>query len=120
MNPIISCFVSGKEAIAYGVTFGKILLTTGWCYSIFQFCSLLIQVMNKPGAAFVVNLSKNAYVFIPALAITSRLGGMNGVVWSMPMADVISTITAIPVTLYCIKKCFASGRWFALTVGKPP
>lgn len=110
MKSIIGCFVSGQEAIAYGVTFGKILLTTGWCYSIFQFCSLLIQVMNKPGAALVVNLSKNAYVFIPALAITSRLGGMNGVVWSMPVADVVSTIIAVPVTLYCIKKCFAGGK----------
>ena len=107
MKPIISCFVSGPDAIRYGVTFGKILLTTGWCYCIFQFCSLMIQVMNKPGAALVVNLSKNAYVFIPALAITSRLGGMNSVVWAMPVADVISTIIAIPVTVCCIKKCFA-------------
>lgn len=110
MKPIISCFVSGADAINYGVTFGKILLTTGWCYCIFQFCSLLIQVMNRPMAALVVNLSKNAYVFIPALAITAQLGGMNGVVWSMPLADVISTIIAIPVTIYCTKKCFANGK----------
>lgn len=110
MKPVISCFVSGADAINYGVTFGKILLTTGWCYCIFQFCSLLIQVMNRPIAALAVNLSKNAYVFIPVLAITSRLGGMNGVVWSMPLTDVISTIIAIPVTIYCIKKCFADGK----------
>lgn len=122
MEPIIGCFVSGNDAIGYGVTFGKILLTTGWCYCIFQFCSLLIQVMNKPGAALVVNLSKNAYVFIPALAITSRIGGMNGVVWSMPVADIISTVIAVPVTLYCIKKCFSGGKEEAASVydeGKP-
>lgn len=120
MEPIIGCFVSGADAISYGVVFGKILLTTGWCYCIFQFCSLLIQVMNKPGAALVVNLSKNAYVFIPALAITSRIGGMNGVVWSMPVADVVSTIIAVPVTLYCIKKCFSGGKEEAIhDEGKP-
>lgn len=67
MKPIIGCFVSSPEAISYGITFGKILLSTGWLYCIFQVCALIIQVMNKPGAALAVNLSKNAYVFIPVL-----------------------------------------------------
>ena len=108
MEPIIGCFVSGAEAINYGVTFGKILLSTAWIYCVFQVCSLVIQVMNKPGAALVVNLSKNAYVFIPVLYISAAVGGMNGIVWSMPIADVISTVIALAVMFYCMKKCFAS------------
>ena len=114
MPSIISVFVTGAEAVSYGITFGKIFVSTAWLYGVFQVAAIIIQVMGKAGAALVVNLSKNAYVFIPVLYLSAAVGGMNGIAWAMPLSDVISAIIAVAVMAHTMKKCFSAG-----TTGQP-
>lgn len=106
MEPLARIFVSGDEAVAYGVAFGKIVTSTAWAYGIFQVSSQIIQIMGSATAALVVSLSKNAYVFIPCLYICAAIGGMYGIAWCIPASDVISAVIAVMVMGYNLKKSF--------------
>lgn len=103
---IIGSFVTGAEAIGYGTTFAKIILTTCWIYCLYSVCSMAMQAMDKATASMIVNLARNAYVLIPIMYLLSAIFGMNGIVWAMPISDIISIIIAILVLKYSVDKCF--------------
>lgn len=104
---IIGAFVTGTEAVGYGTTFARIILTTGWIYCLFSVCALVLQAMGRATASTIVNLSHNAYVFIPVMYLMSASFGMNGIVWALPVSDVICIIISAIVLKHSIKSCFA-------------
>lgn len=93
----------------YGTSFARIILTTCWIYCLFSVCAMVMQAMGKATAATVVNLSRNAYVFIPVMYLMSAVSGMNGIVWAIPVSDVISMLIAAFVLKRTIRSCF-TGR----------
>lgn len=105
-DPIIGAFVTGTEAISYGTDFARIILTTCWIYCLYSVCSMAMQAMDQPIASMVVNLCRNSYVLIPIMYLMSAIFGMNGIVWAMPVSDVISIVIAILVLKHTIKSCF--------------
>ena len=107
---IIGAFVSGDEAISYGIYFARVILITLWLYCLFTVCSMALQAMGNATASLIVNMSRNAYIFIPILFIMSGLFGMNGIVWSFPISDIICVIIAGVVLLRAIKNCFEESK----------
>lgn len=103
---IMGAFVTGEEAVGYGTTFARIIMTTAWLYCLFSVCALVLQAMGRATASTVVSLSRNAYVFIPVMYIMSSIWGMNGIVWALPISDVISIIIAVFALKHAIKSCF--------------
>ena len=106
-TPIIRAFVTGTEAISYGVEFGRIILLTCWIYCLISVCGMVLQAMGSVKASLIVNMSRNGYIFIPLLFIMSSLLGMKGIVWSYPVSDIICMIISILVLIPEIKKAFA-------------
>jgi multidrug efflux pump len=106
---IINAFVSSPEAMNYGISFARIILTTCWIYCLFSVCAMVMQAMGKATAATIVNLSRNAYVYIPVMYLMSAIFSMNGIVWAIPVSDVISMIIAAFVLKRTIRSCFQEG-----------
>lgn len=65
-----------------------------------------LQAMGHATASTVVNLSRNAYIYIPIMYIMGAIGGMNGIVWAFPVTDVICIILSVVVLKSSIVKCF--------------
>lgn len=105
---IIGAFVTGPEAVEYGTSFARIILSTCWIYCIYSVCSMVMQSMDKATASLVVNLSRNAYVFIPVMYTLSAVFGMTGIVWALPVSDIISVIIAIVIMRRSIESSFAN------------
>lgn len=103
---IVGAFVTGAEAAGYGVTFARIILLSAWIYCIFTVLSMSLQAMGHATASTVVNLSRNAYIYIPIMYIMGAIGGMNGIVWAFPVTDVICIILSVVVLKSSIVKCF--------------
>lgn len=114
---IMSAFVTGSEAIEYSVSFARIILVTGWLYCLFYVFALALQAMGRATASTVVSLSRNGYVYIPVMFLMSALFGMNGIVWAIPVSDVISIIIAVIALKYATKSCF--GEKAGSTVSAP-
>lgn len=69
---------------------------------------MAMQAMDRPTASMVVNLCRNSYVLIPIMYLMNGIFGMMGIVWAMPISDIISIVISIFVLKHTIKSCFSS------------
>jgi Na+-driven multidrug efflux pump len=92
---IVSVFLTEPEALNYGVNFAKILQSTAFIFGIFYCFNNAIQAMGAAAASFVVNISRQGLIYIPALFVLQGILGMHGLIWAQPVADVLSIALAI-------------------------
>ena len=104
LDPIVSAFLTDPEAYTYAVDFSKILLVTGPLFGVFYVLTNAIQAMGSATAALIVNLSRQGFVYIPALYLLDALVGVTGLAWAQPLADVISVLFGLALYLWSYKK----------------
>lgn len=92
---LIRIFITEPAAMDYGVRFLHILLTTSFLFGIFYVLANALQAAGKAAAALIVNLSRQGFIYIPALFLLKALLGADGLVWAQPVADVLSTVLVV-------------------------
>ena len=96
---IVRAFLTDTAAFDYGVAFSRILLCTGCLFGVFY---VLISALQANGAAtesLIVNISRQGLIYIPAMFILGALFNETGLIWAQPVADVLSLILAIALTV---------------------
>lgn len=77
-------------------------------------CSLVIgvffQAIGKPVSAMLLSLSRQIIFMIPTMYILAAVMGIDGLLWSGPVADGLSGITAIITAVACWKGIFKEGE----------
>ena len=53
-----------------------------------------LQAMGAATPSLIVNLSRQGFIYLPALFILEAVIGINGLIWAQPVADVLSLILA--------------------------
>lgn len=94
-NQIVGVFVTNPDAFSYGIRFVRILLTTSFLFGIYYVLLNAIQAMGAGTEALIMNLSRQGFIFIPALFILEAIIGIHGIVWAQPVADVLSMLLVI-------------------------
>nr|WP_298053290.1 MATE family efflux transporter [uncultured Lachnoanaerobaculum sp.] len=94
-NQIVGMFLSESEAFNYGVEFSRILLTTSFLFGIFYVLSNALQAMGASTSAFIINMSRQGLIYIPAVFILQTVVGIKGLLWAQPVADILSVILVI-------------------------
>ena len=97
---IVGVFLTGGDAFSLGVSFARIIMSTGALFGVFYLISNSIQSIGSAIPTFIISISRQGIVYIPSLFILNVTVGMNGMVWAQPVADVLSTVLAI--VLYTI------------------
>ncbi len=103
-SQIVGAFLTETEAFRYGVTFSRILLTTSFLFGMFYVLSNALQAMGAATAAFIINLSRQGLIYIPAIFILQKAIGRNGLLWAQPVADVLSVLLVLVLYHYAEKK----------------
>lgn len=103
-SQIVGAFLTEAEAFRYGVTFSRILLTTSFLFGMFYVLSNALQAMGAATAAFIINLSRQGLIYIPAIFILQKAIGRNGLLWVQPVADVLSVLLVLVLYHYAEKK----------------
>lgn len=93
-NQIVSAFLTNSAAFEYGVTFSRILLSTSFLFGVFYVISNAIQACGAATEAFIVNISRQGIIYIPALFLLGTLFQETGLIWAQPVADVLSLALA--------------------------
>ena len=106
-DQIVHAFLSDPEAVTYGVRFTRILLSTSFLFGIYFVLSNAMQAMGAATQAFIINISRQGLIYIPALFILQALLGINGLVWAQPVADVLSMILVLILYTIAIRKVSA-------------
>lgn len=103
-NQIVGVFITDPDAFSYGIRFVRILLTTSFLFGIYYVLLNAIQAMGAGTEALIMNLSRQGFIFIPALFILEAIIGIHGIVWAQPVADVLSMLLVIVLYRQCMEK----------------
>ncbi|MGI6118619.1 MAG: MATE family efflux transporter [Bilifractor sp.] len=103
-NQLVSAFLSEPDAFDYAVKFARILLCTGPLFGMFYVITNTLQAMGAAVASLITNISRQGLVYIPMLFILDIFFGADGLVWSQPVADVISFIVGAIMYIVVSKK----------------
>ena len=105
IRPIVTAFLTDKNALEYGIEFSRILLSTGWLFGLFYVLVNALQAMGQARPSLIVSVSRQGLIYIPAVYLMGTMLGRNGLVWAQPVADVLSLIMVVWLLARTIKKC---------------
>ena len=91
---IVKAFLTNEAAFAYGFRFSRILLSTSALFGVYYVLTNTLQAMGAATPSLIVNLSRQGFIYLPALFILEAMIGINGLIWAQPVADVLSLILA--------------------------
>lgn len=92
---IVEAFLTDGDAFIYGFHFSRILLSTSILFGVYYVLTNTLQAMGAPTPSFMINLSRQGIIYIPALFILEAILGVNGLIWAQPAADILSLLLAI-------------------------
>lgn len=105
IRPIVTAFLTDKNALEYGIEFSRILLSTGWLFGLFYVLVNALQAMGQAKPSLIVSVSRQGLIYIPAVYLMGTMFGRTGLVWAQPVADVLSLIMVVWLLARTIKKC---------------
>ena len=118
IQPILGFCVGAKlwkrfqEVLRFSLVFSVILgiaLTTSSLFGIFYVLINTIQAMGAATASFIINLSRQGIIFIPALLIMKAVLGLTGLIWAQPIADIASILLAAMLYVRAYKNLSMTG-----------
>ena len=103
LDSIVSAFLTEADSFAYAVSFSKIMLTTCFLFGVYYVLTNALQAMGAAKSAFIVNISRQGLIYIPVLFVFGALWGIDGLAWTQPAADILSTVLVILLYFLAIK-----------------
>ena len=104
INQIINAFLFDQSAHDYAVTFGRILMSTSILSGLFFVLGSALQAMGAAKEALIINLSRQGFIYIPAMFVLNILLFAEGLVLAQPVSDVLSTALVIFLYYRTIKR----------------
>lgn len=92
---IIRIFIDNAEVISLGTYFLRATVSICPVLGIYFIFTFSFQAMGKALPSLILAISRQGFVFIPAIIIGNSLFGLHGIVWAGPLADAISLIISV-------------------------
>ena len=98
---ILSLFGEGSESyFEFGVKFFRIFLFFTWANCLQPITSTFFTSIGKPIKGVFLSMTRQMIFFMPFLVIMPMFLGIEGIVYTGPIADVLSAIVAITMALF--------------------
>lgn len=95
-DKILALFGTGsKEYFEFGTRYFRIFLFFTWLNALQPITSTFFTSIGKPVRGIVLSLTRQIIFFLPLLLILPRFFGIDGIVYTGPVSDVLSAIAAI-------------------------
>ena len=94
-NSIVRVFLINPEAFAYAVDFLRMKLTSSVFFTIFFIFVNALQAMGAAKASFVLSFCRQCVLYVPLLFIMNHFMGLYGLVWALPMAELLSLLQTV-------------------------
>lgn len=101
---VIGVFINDANVIDYGVKMITALMTPGTILGIMFIINFAFQGMGKGIQSLVLAAGRQGLIFLPMLFIMDHFVGLEGVIWSQPVADVICVVMSIVMFSSTMKK----------------
>ena len=94
-SQIFSVFLIDASAYEFGFSFSRILLSTSVLFGVFYVLTNALQAAGAAKYSLIVNVSRQGLIYIPALFILGALFKAHGLIWTQPVADVLSLLLTV-------------------------
>lgn len=102
---IFAIFGSGSDTyIELGVKFFRLFLFFTWINCLQPITSTFFTSIGKPIKGVFLSLTRQILFFIPFLLILPLFFGIDGIIYTGPLADILSATVAITMAAYEFKK----------------
>ena len=101
---LIGVFLDEANAYDYAFHFARVLLTTSALFGVFSVLSNTLQAGGFAVSALVINITRQGFIYIPALYVLNYFAGMEGLAWTQPVADIFSTVFVAILAFFCFCK----------------
>ncbi len=108
---IVAAFIDDQEVIDYGMQMVVALQVSGPFVGLSFLCTNTLQGMGKAVQSMILSLCRQCLAYIPAIIILDRLFGLDGLIWSQPIADYISIIVGLALALTSIHRMKPSEKY---------
>lgn len=101
---ITGVFSDSEEIARIAGTAMRFQLVTFPVMSWVVMSNMMLQTMGKVFSATVLAIARNGLTFIPAILILPLIFDFNGVMLAQPVADILTLIISVPVTIKVLKE----------------
>lgn len=104
-NEIISLFQKNDvQIIEIGTKNFVLQLGVLPLFAIITMTNMMLQTMGKVIPASIISLSRQGIVFIPAICILAYFFGLEGIIWTQTISDILSCMISIPFMVNQLKR----------------
>ncbi len=109
---IVRMFLANEEAFGYAVNFLRIKLTSSVLFAIFFIFINALQAMGAAKASFILSVCRQCALYVPLLFIMNYFMGAYGIVWALPMAELLSLVQTVIIygKIVFTPKIFVEGK----------
>jgi len=97
---IVSIFINDEPVIEAGINMLRCLMFSSPVIGILFVFNFSFQAMGKALASLSLAVSRQGFVFLPAIILLDRFMGLKGIVLAQPIADYVSIAMALCIFLY--------------------
>ncbi len=101
---VIGVFINDADVIAYGIKMLTALMAPGAVLGIMFIINFAFQGMGKGIQSLILAAGRQGLVYLPLLFIMDHFVGLEGLIWSQPIADVICIIMSVVMFSAIVKK----------------
>lgn len=102
-NQAVSVFIDDSEVIDYGVKMITALMSPGPILGIMFIINFAFQGMGKGLQSFILAGGRQGLIYLPLLFIMDRFVGLEGLIWSQPIADAVCIVISIIMFSHTMK-----------------
>lgn len=103
-SQLIGLFLDQPDAYEYAFHFARVILTTSALFGVFSVLSNTLQAGGFAVSALIINLTRQGFIYVPALYILNYVAGIEGLAWTQPVADILSTVLVAFLAYRCFCK----------------
>ena len=100
---IVSVFIGDEAVIEMGMKMLRALMYSSSFLGILFVLNFSFQAMGKAKESLALAISRQGFVFVPCTIIMNKLIGLEGLILSQPIADIISIFIALTMFMFMNK-----------------
>lgn len=101
---IISVFIADAAVIEAGVPMLRALMWSAPVLGVLFVLTNALQAMGRAAASLVLSISRQGVIFVPCLFLFNALFGLDGIIFTQPVADLCSIVMAVVMYRYITRK----------------
>lgn len=100
---IVSVFIGDEAVIEMGMKMLRALMYSSSFLGILFVLNFSFQAMGKAKESLALAISRQGFVFVPCTIIMNKLIGLEGLILSQPIADIVSIFIALTMFMFMNK-----------------